>query len=490
MMVDFASNISRNTDNAGSLRVVAPDAAAEALLGEIARLIARPQVARDGENRVAIVLRLSRLTPPAPRPHHRRIARALMQDSAGWHGGQVFSLANGDLVLLCQQRFAGGKAGATPRRHVVGPEALPDMLRQLLRVDTPPGLDLVSVWPLASHGLALHDYARARVARQEGRLAMEEEFAGQTGVVDALGSFIGSAAIADLLQRQSAVQLGGGADGKGGLRPIYHEVTFSISGLEGRVASAVPVSTDPFLFRHLAARLDQRMLDILSREAGQGGPLDVTRPDAPALHINLTIQGILSADFARLAAAVGAAPRGGSARLGVEISLLEAVADSAAFDRARAVLAEGGFAFVLDGVSHLTLLMTRPGLFDASLIKLDWSHRLAELPEVELAVVERGLREIGLARVVLHRAETEAALRWGMARGIKRFQGRHVDAMLGAARIVGCGFAAGCALRQCIERGGATNPIGRAGCQNVALLDAATPPGIEPSAPSRMAGAI
>ncbi len=466
--------VARGDSLSAERRALVADDVAEALLREVTRLVARGQESSVTGGSMALVLHLSRLTPPAPRPHHRRVARALMQDTAGWYGGQLFSLGNTDLVLLCREQ--SGHAATAGRGRATDPQALPQMLRHLLRVDTPPGLDLVSVWPLSSHINALQDYASARVARHEGSLVMEEDIAGQTGAVDVLGSFISSSAIADLLQRQSAILLSGGIESHGGIRPLYHEVTFSIAGLEGRVATAAPVSADPFLFRHLAARLDMRMLEMLSQEAGGGGPLDIKRPGPPALHLNLTIQGILSESFARLVAVGGTAP----GRVGVEISLLEAVADSAAFARARAVLANSGCAFVLDGVSHLTLLMTRPGLFDASLIKLDWSPRLAEIGEAEQGLIDRAIREIGLHRIVLHRAETEAALRWGLARGIRRFQGRHVDAMLGAARIVGCPDADGCTLRQCIERAGGANALSRAGCHNLALLDAGAPSTADP----------
>jgi EAL domain-containing protein (putative c-di-GMP-specific phosphodiesterase class I) len=476
-MIDMGSSFRRFEPGPAFGRVVAPDDAAEALLREASRLVGRPPGLRDQGAPVALVLHLSCLSPPAPRPHHRRVARALMQDTAGWHGGQLFSLGNGDLVLLCREAPEGGgepylTAGSPSRPASI--RELPGLLRRLLRVDTPPGLDPVSVWPLATHGRTLLNYARARVAPKEGRLSMDEDFSGQTGAADALGGFIGSAGIADLMQRQSAIVLA--TSGAAGIRPLYHEVTFSISGLEGRVSAAAPAASDPFLFRHLLGRLDRRMLEMLGREAGRGGPLDVLRPDAPPLHINLTVQGILSADFARLMAVIG----GGPERIGVEISLIEAVADSAAFARARGLLAANNVRFVLDSVSHLALLMTRAGLFDAALIKLDWSPRLAELPEADQAAIDRALREIGVGRVVLHRAETEAALRWGLAHGIRRFQGRHVDAMLGAARIVSCRFADGCALRQCIERAGAANALGRAGCQNAELLDAGAPPGCDP----------
>ncbi len=76
-------------------------------------------------------------------------------------------------------------------------------------------------------------------------------------------------------------------------------------------------------------------------------------------------------------------------------------------------------------------------------------------------------------RIVLHRAETEAAVTWGQAQGISRFQGRHVDAMLGAGRILHCPLSRGCTLRQCIERGAAIADVGRSGCGNTALLDGA-----------------
>jgi hypothetical protein len=76
---------------------------------------------------------------------------------------------------------------------------------------------------------------------------------------------------------------------------------------------------------------------------------------------------------------------------------------------------------------------------------------------------------------VLHRAETEPALSWGLQRGIRCFQGRHVDAMLAAERITHCAHALACTLRQCIDRAAATGSAGRIGCKNTAMLDAAHP---------------
>lgn len=47
--------------------------------------------------------------------------------------------------------------------------------------------------------------------------------------------------------------------------------------------------------------------------------------------------------------------------------------------------------------------------------------------------------------------------------------------MLAAARLVACPQAAGCTLRQCMERAAAVGFGGRTGCGNHALLDAGVP---------------
>ena len=253
------------------------------------------------------------------------------------------------------------------------------------------------------------------------------------------------------------------------LRPLYQEVTFSIAALEACIAANGQASADPFLFRHLAGRLDRRMLARLADAAGTGGVLDVAAGGRgmPPLHINLTLSCILSGAFARFARLC----RSVRAPVGVEVTMVEACEDPAAFGRARRVLAEAGLTLVLDGVSYLALVLTRPCALRPDLVKLDWSPRLGELAADERQQITAALERIGTHRVVLHRAETEAALRWGMAQGLRRFQGRHVDAMLAAARMTTCPRAAGCTLRQCGERAAATGPAGRAGCGALGLLD-------------------
>jgi hypothetical protein len=77
--------------------------------------------------------------------------------------------------------------------------------------------------------------------------------------------------------------------------------------------------------------------------------------------------------------------------------------------------------------------------------------------------------------VVLHGADSEAAIGWGLAHGVTRFQGRYIDTMLAVERLRACASARHCTLDQCRERASATGASGRFGCRNLPLLDLGAP---------------
>ncbi len=397
---------------------------------------------------MALVLHLSRIAPAGPRPHHRRVARAVMEDAAQRQAGQVFALHNDDLLLLFRADDGNCPLAAT--------------LARLFEADMPDPAGLTTLWALEQDGAALLRYAQARVLDAQPDPAGAEP-KGSAQAIDALEAVVGQGRITDLTHRQTAVLLMPGREA--GLQPLFRETSFSIAALEARAAASGQAHADPFLFRHLASRLDARMLDVLRRDLQTDGPLTAgARGAGPRLHLNLTLAGILSERFAQFAAACRAI----GAQVGVEVPLVEACADPEAFAAARIRLHFAGLSLVLDGVSHHALMLTAPAALEPDLVKLDWSPRLSEAG----AAVERAVAALGEDRVVLHRAETEDALSWGLAHGIRRFQGRWVDTMLAAKRMGACGSGRHCALRQCVERAAATGPSGRAGCGNPALLEA------------------
>jgi hypothetical protein len=392
---------------------------------------------------------LSRLQPPAPRPHHRRIARAVLDDAASRRDGQLFPLGIGDLVLLFPAADAGTGLAAT--------------LARLFAPDAPNPERLLSRWLLPDDANELFAFLEALPAI--ARAPSEPEPAAGLAAVAAVSDAVEASGVRELLERQTGVLL---AQNGPRVVPLFREIRFSLPALEARAAAAGHVTADPFLFRHLIARLDGAMLAVLTSDLQRDGTmLAWARGGWPILHLNMTVEAVLSPALAEMEAA---AERVG-ARIAVEIALLEACADMDLFLQARGRLDAAGFGLVLDDVSHHALTITKPAALRPDLLKLDWSRQILGAGDA----LDIALETFGPGKMILHRADSEEAVRWGLSRGIRRFQGRHVDAMLAAGRIEACPESSLCTLRQCVEREGAATLAGRSGCRNLLLLDAGMP---------------
>jgi EAL domain-containing protein (putative c-di-GMP-specific phosphodiesterase class I) len=399
---------------------------------------------------MALALHLSRLSPPAPRPHHSRIARAVLDDAASRREGQLFTLLNGDLVLLFPAND-GGVGLSTTLAHLFAPDA-PDptilLSRWLLPVDTEKLFAFLDALPTLA--------AAPQTLEPDAQLC----------TVAQLSDAVEPERVRDLLERQTGILVA--TSGAHRVVPMFREVRFSLPALEARAAASGHVTADPFVFRHLIAKLGGGMLAAATADLERDDSiLGWARDGRFALHINMSMDAVLSPALLDLAEAVAAT----DARIAVEIALVDAYADADQFVQARERLRARGFGVVLDDVSHHALMVTRPAALQPDLVKLDWSRQLPQAGDS----LDAALNGVGVAKIVLQKADTEEAMRWGLARGIRRFQGRHVDNILAAGRISACPEAALCTVRKCAGRESAATASGRSGCGNLALLDAAIP---------------
>ena len=416
----------------------------------------------------ALALHLSRLAPPAPRPHQRRVACALLADAASPDGASFF-LNGGDVVALC--------------RGTVAPLAA--RCAKLLRLDAPDPHALLTTWSLQEDGDALLRFAASRLTdaapgQAGGRLGDGGGLAGSrasrppgdAGALRAatrLGRGLGrgalgdEAALSDLVRRQTAVLLT--ADDAAPIRLLFREILPAAGPMRARLAVSGHPGADPFLLRHVAGRLTPRVLDALLRAGGLDGPLAACGPGGQALHLNFTVPGALSPAFTRLAALARAA----GIALGVEVALTDALADLTLFGRLRRALRNAAISLALDDVSGPVLAVTRSDALDADLVKLNWH------PALPGARLGAALGRVGPDRIVLQHAGTEAAIAWGLNQGIGRFQGAYIDDRLAGLRVRACPRGKGCTRHQCAERASATGAAGRAGCRNPALLDSGAP---------------
>ena len=215
------------------------------------------------------------------------------------------------------------------------------------------------------------------------------------GAIAAISASLASAPHGELVRRQTAVRI----DGRR-VTQLFQELSISVPALEARIGMRVPASADPYLFRYLSGQLDQGMLEPLARA-------DLS--EIAALNINLPLASASSLGFAALQFA---AKRAGM-RLGIELAFVEVVADMRRFTAIRDRLQAEGCRVVLDGIDHHTLLHCDPSALQPDLVKLEWSALMPTQPARDGRRLRAALERIGVDRIVLCRAETEAAMVWG-----------------------------------------------------------------------------
>jgi hypothetical protein len=422
---------------------------------------------RQPRDKIALVLHLSRLAPPAPRPHHIRVANVLLQDAARRFGGQVFALRNRDLVLLCSV------AGPHQGDQALAPENLPQTMARLFLADVPDASQLTSLWPLEQDGVKLQAYlaASSTVAREPD--PVPGELPGNALSLAALQEILAHAPLAGLMIQHTAMALDAAREQPvlNRLKPAFREIGISLAGLNLRPLVAQAIG-DPYLRRHFAAGLELRLIQLLHDDLAAQGRL--TRPALAGglpMHLDLGLEAVLSPGFARLTRLA----RDAGMHIGVAMPAMQICAELDLMQHARNVLRLTGCSLVLSGVDAFALSILRPDALEPDLIKLAWSPRLAEARAAQAGpggLIARALAGLDPARLILHGVDSDQALAWGQAQRIAIFQGPFLDQVQAATRMARCHSAAACTLRQCTTRGTSLGLPGRAGCANPGLLEA------------------
>ena len=437
---------------------------------------------RQPKGRSALVVHLSRLSPPAPRSYHTRVARALLQDSAAHFDGQVFVLRNQDLVLFCHQSGARADASRPAPTDVVkagrsacdgiasSPDLLPAVLGKLFSTDADPAT-LTSFWRLDQDSSGLLGY----LAEQTGGPVSDDAWDKPSDTVlsaAALQGILAKAPLSDLMVQQTGMSLDSDRSKSlaDRLAPAFRELSVSLAALElGPVVSCA--TADPFLSRYLASGFDARVVALLAEDLAVSGKLTRTSIQARLpIHINLGLETILSPGFTRLSRLAAAS----GVRLGASISLMQACADLDLMDHARQVLTLTGAELILSHVDPAALALVKPARLQPDVVKIVWSSSLLTSSAAEKSLIRNESLFDGahLGTVVLQNVESHHALAWGQAHGISCFQGVFLDQVQAATRMARCHHASGCTVRQCATRASASAASGRVGCFNPGLLDA------------------
>jgi EAL domain-containing protein (putative c-di-GMP-specific phosphodiesterase class I) len=199
--------------------------------------------------------------------------------------------------------------------------------------------------------------------------------------------------------------------------PLFAEKFISMEDLRRAVLPGHNLVSNRWLFQYMTESLDRRVLAFLIRNADT----EITG----AFSLNLNVSTILSPEFLTFDAGLTVNMRGS---IVIEIQAIDILADMTAYGFARGLLADRGYRICLDGVTGQTFPFLDRKRLGADFLKLQWSPMLTHGPS---APPRQELQDLvdktGRVCTVLCRVDQEEAVAFGRSLGIALYQGRYID---------------------------------------------------------------
>jgi len=394
-----------------------PETSEEALL--LARL---KRVETNPAGVYAVHVHLSRLRPNNRQPHFLSIAQRSFDGLVESYEAAVFPLFNADIVLICRNApvddtdAAVGKIRALFSEDplVVGDKGgLEDNLSTWYDLSQP---EDYSSFVSVANQLAIEGQRQRQQQTTETKAKFEDK--GQPLTAQNLPDInqkLQGTRVADLMREQTCLEMG--PEGPGNI--VFREHFISVADLKKRIAPDVNLFASPWLFQYLTETLDKRVLAVLANRG-------VEKATSP-LSLNLNVNSILSRDFQNFHKVVDKNAK----KVVVEMQVLDVFADMNTFVYARDLLQERGYRVLLDGLNPLALQFIDPGKLKTDFIKIAWGPEFeGETDSGKMAQMREVVAATGKDSVILARVDTEQAVKWGIALGVKRFQGYYIDDLM------------------------------------------------------------
>jgi hypothetical protein len=350
---------------------------------------------RSGVARQVLLVRTDRLPAGLSRPHHLRLAESAL-----------LPLMEASRAL--RFRLPGPQLAVTWRGEAE--QALLDVLHGLEHLledapdGTPPLDDLVFLYKLPGQSELLLDALRATPDEAGGAepVALPPL---DTDMLAMLEANLVQADVARFARRHPVWRL---TDGPASI--AWERRTLSVEELTAGLLPGCDVQKDPWLFRRLTRTLDRRMLALLASP----GELAGVRP----FTLDLNVASVLSPEFLRFDAALPTPLRG---RVMIELMPADIMADAASFVFARGFARARGYRLMLRNATPALLRILSLEALDLDHVQFRWTAALAEAKAETIG-------ELSPGRLVLFRADKQAAIDWGIRAGIRLFQGPAADA--------------------------------------------------------------
>jgi hypothetical protein len=368
----------------------------------------------------AIHCHLSDLQAPYRKPHFIRIAARSFDTLATNFDATLYVLSNADMALICRNVRVEDIDTAIFKLRALFAED------PLAAEDAADGVDRFTTWYDLSEST---DFAAFEdlVGHLETSARQRQEAANGGGAgsqpptpLDAntlvqLERRLQALRLSEIIRQQPTVDVRPGR----GRRILFKEHYVAMSELKQRIAPDVDLFASPWLFHYMTDLLDKRMLAVVGR-------MNFAALKDP-ISLNLHVGTVMSPEFQVFNEQIG----DHAEKLIVECQMVDVIADMGAFAYAKKWLRDQKYRILIDGLFPMALQYFDPGMLDPDFIKINWSPDIKDdVRGLQIAELRDMIDYIGPDRIILARAESEDAIRWGLNLGLHRFQGFFVDKLV------------------------------------------------------------
>ncbi|TVR99696.1 MAG: hypothetical protein EA406_02795 [Rhodospirillales bacterium] len=372
--------------------------------------------------------------PACARPG-RTVLGAALQAFAAAHGARLFLLSGGTMVLVCGSHVPvdrieailgdpapkvaeTGRAQAADRRGAIGGQAGegspgcvaawydlsdPDDLRRLRAI-----VQQREAAFRRHSGVARADAGSARLGRLDPGLLAE------------LARRLPETDPRCLVRSGTVVRLSKAAEAV----PRMRRFQVDVDAIGERLAPGIDLAGGGWLLRALLERTDRLMLAFA----------ETLPPGQPGLDqgIDLNLATFTGPAFRRMQDLIAGPNRRASA---VGLPLVDVLEGRHGYERARAWLRDRGCRVMITGVCLATPSVLDVAKLDAEIVALRWEEEVAAaLPDSRRRAVAGLVESLGPDNVILVGTDAKAALEWGAPLGLRCFQGRFVERLIGALK--------------------------------------------------------
>lgn len=412
--------------------------------------------AKTPSGRSAIHIHLSQLMPANRPPEYLRIAARLFSPLESDAGIRVFSMSNGDVMIVGRDM---------PEDDI---DRMIHRIKSLFSHDPLTWADtedediidpFVTWYAFEVDIDELRKVVKALLSDAEKRRRAQMGAAPDAQILtsdklEPLVEALSAINIRHHLRRQPCVRI---MDRKAVI--LFEEIYASMADLRKAIAPDVDLFSERWLFQEFSRSLDRVVLTSLPRAEVLTVPQRIS--------LNLNIETIGSREYLLLRQILGP-----DKPIVVEVQLIDVFTNLGKYLKLRDQLRQDGDAIVIDSLTPVMLGSLDFRHLDPDFVKVQWVSDLAAPGQPQSGdELADTIEALGGDRVILSRCDTELAITWGLTHGIYTFQGRFIDAILGTVTIASVPQLSGVSLRDCVRwRSGVDNAT-RHQCPYPAGLD-------------------